>query len=144
MDDATPESKDAASPQSTPSATPKEGGTPQGGGTPQVPASPETGFDGPIAAAFALGLALLLLTGLFTNIIMTSDDPGEGLVDTTVWFGWIAGALISLSLIAAGYFGKDAPVGGRIALLLVGSYLFITTSSGGGMLATMSSMFRGF
>lgn len=102
----------------------------------------DLGFSVPVQLAMLLGVFLVLLTGLFRAIVITSDDPSEGLADTGVWFGWIAASILSLSLVAAGMTGKDAGTGTRAALILVGVYLFLQASDpSSGLLSLVSGFF---
>lgn len=105
-------------------------------------AAPEIGFSQPVMIAFGVGVMLMLLTGLFRAIVITSDSPSEGLADTSVWFGWLGTSILSLTLIGAGFAARTATIGARVALVLVGTYVFIqATDAYAGVRSAFSQFF---
>jgi len=86
-----------------------------------------------------IGVAGLLLGGLFIRIALTSDDPSDDLLDVGAWFSWLGSSLLAVSLLLGGLMAREARGGFRVAMVLVGVYVLMA-SQGTGLL----SWFGGF
>ncbi len=91
---------------------------------------------------FGLGILVLIIGGLLGEIVITSDNPDEGLADAASWMGWIGSTLIGVALVMGGLIAASARGGYRVAMVIAGVYVLMTAASTTGAFASLGSLFN--
>lgn len=99
---------------------------------PPQPASHAQDIGLPLPALLTLGVGLLILVlgGLFAQIVTTSDAPSQGLANSASWLAWIGSTTVGLSVAAGGLFATTARGGYRVAMVIFGLWIAVTGTRG--------------
>lgn len=86
---------------------------------------PAPAFLGGTAPFLALGVLLVIISGLLLQIAGTSDSSSEGMLDVSSWFAWLGRAVLGLGLFAAATRPSSASSALRLGLLALATWVLL-------------------
>ncbi len=83
-------------------------------------------------AGLVVGLLAVVLAGFMTTLVQVGTGE-QGVAQTAIWFNWIGLTLIAVSLVLGAMISKTAHAGIRVAMVGIGLFVLLSTSTAPGV-----------